>query len=128
MVDSNDGGGVEDVCGVDANGGDDSNFGDANSKVDCGEDLVDGDGYSNDGDDVDVNIAKDTNRSDGRLTDCNGTRTHNHLVRKQTLKAGDDGCGNTDSGPNDDSGSDTNDDNRVSDDSDGGIDDVYYKI
>ena len=68
MVDSNDGGGVEVFCGVDANGGDDSSFDDANSKVDCGEDLVDGDGYSNDDDDdVDVNIAKDANHSDGKV-------------------------------------------------------------
>ena len=67
MVDSNDGGGVEGFCGVDANGGDGSSFGDANSKVDCGEDLVDGDGYSNDDDDVDVNIAKYANHSDGKV-------------------------------------------------------------
>ena len=46
--DNNDEGGLGFIVGVDTNGGDNGNYGDGGSKVDCGDDL-DGDGVDEDG-------------------------------------------------------------------------------
>ena len=70
--DSNDDVGVDNVCGVNTNGGDDADFGNGDSKSDRDDGRGSGDGgdkddgdADNDGD-VGPNIGNDTDCGDGR--------------------------------------------------------------
>ena len=87
--------GIDDVGGVNTDGGDDANFVDSGSKFDCGDDIDgdngdDKDNASLDDDgDIDSNIGNDTKCGDGRSK-----------VDRSEDTAGDDGNSNADGGPN----------------------------
>ena len=105
---SNDDVGVDDVGGVNINGGDDADFGNSDSKFHCGEDRGrSGDGGIDNGgidDDSDAayNIGNDTNCGDGKSkVDC----SKDTAVDVSNSKSN--------------GGGDTNDDDKGGDDSDG---------